>query len=217
MARSPRRTARALDWPPQCAIVAAVALLTEALNEAGRRGRLDPAVLAGVGLAVVAAAAFAVRERPAWSPALPLRLLRSRAMGGGAVIGLLFKFGFYGLLFTASLEFQHQRGFSALGNGLALFPSVAMTMFASALSGRLAAVRVIVRWWSPACSWLPWGWPAGPRREPTPPTRYWCPRAAPGPRGVSRGEDGTEGANSVKFVGPGAGVGGVRGRPVLGG
>ncbi|MFG2356479.1 MFS transporter [Streptomyces sp. NPDC048521] len=138
VARSPRRTARALDWPAQCAVVAAVALLTAALNEAGRRGWSDPAVLAGLGLAVAAAAAFAVRERLARSPVLPPRLLRSRAMTGGAVIGLLFNFGFYGMVFTASLEFQHQRDFSALRTGLALFPAVVMTMFASVLSGRLA-------------------------------------------------------------------------------
>ncbi len=136
--RSPRRAARSLDWPAQCAVVAAVALLTAALNEAGRRGWSDPAVLAGVGLAALAAAAFAVRERLARSPVLPLSLLRSRAMSGGAAIGLLFNFGFYGMVFTASLEFQHQRGYSALGTGLALFPAVAMTMFASVLSGRLA-------------------------------------------------------------------------------
>ncbi|MFD0351499.1 MFS transporter [Kitasatospora aburaviensis] len=68
----------------------------------------------------------------------PLRLLRSRALSGGAVIGLLFNFAFYGMVFTASLYFQHQRGYSALATGAALFPAVAMTMFASALSGRLA-------------------------------------------------------------------------------
>ncbi|MFE5033436.1 MFS transporter [Streptomyces sp. NPDC056683] len=135
--RSPRRADRALDWPAQCAVMATAALLTAALNEAGRRGWSDPAVLAGLGLAVLAAAAFAVRERLARSPVLPPSLLRSRAMSGGAVIGLLFNFGFYGMVFTASLEFQHQRHFSALGTGVALFPAVAMTMFASVLSGRL--------------------------------------------------------------------------------
>ncbi|MEU2337396.1 MFS transporter [Streptomyces sp. NPDC013172] len=138
VARSPRRAARALDWPAQCAVVATAALLTAALNEAGRRGWSDPAVLAMAALAALAAAGFAVRERLARAPVLPPSLLRSRAMGGGAVIGLLFNFGFYGMVFTASLEFQHQRGFSALGTGLALFPAVAMTMFASVLSGRLA-------------------------------------------------------------------------------
>jgi DHA2 family methylenomycin A resistance protein-like MFS transporter len=137
VAPSPRHTARALDWPAQCTVVAAVALLTATLNEAGRRGWSDPAVLAGAGLAVLAAVAFAVRERLARSPALPLNLLQSRAMSGGAAIGLLFNFGFYGMVFTASLEFQHQRGFSALTTGVALFPAVAMTMFASVLSGRL--------------------------------------------------------------------------------
>ncbi|MGY5048988.1 MFS transporter [Streptomyces sp. 900105755] len=135
--RSPRRADRPLDWPAQCAVMATAALLTAALNEAGRRGWSDPAVLAGLGLAVLAAAAFAVRERLARAPVLPPSLLRSRAMGGGAVIGLLFNFGFYGMVFTASLEFQHQRHFSALGTGVALFPAVAMTMFASVLSGRL--------------------------------------------------------------------------------
>ncbi|MFF9911091.1 MFS transporter [Streptomyces sp. NPDC013457] len=136
--RSPRRATRALDWPAQVAVVAGVALLTGALNEAGRRGWSDPVVLGGLALAVLAAVAFTVRERLARSPALPLDLLRSRAMGGGAVIGLLFNFGFYGMVFTASLEFQQHRGYSALETGLALFPAVAMTMFASVLSGRLA-------------------------------------------------------------------------------
>nr|WP_279634661.1 MFS transporter [Streptomyces carpinensis] len=137
VSRSPRDADRALDWPAQCAVVAAVALLTAALNEAGRRGWSDPAVLAGVGLAASAAAAFAVRERLAGSPALPPSVLRSRAMSGGAAIGLLFNFGFYGMAFTASLDFQRRRGFSALDTGVALFPAVAMTMFASVLSGRL--------------------------------------------------------------------------------
>ncbi|MEU4930495.1 MFS transporter [Streptomyces yokosukanensis] len=135
---SPRRADRALDWPAQCAVVVSVALLTAALNEAGRRSWSDPAVLAGLALAVVAAAAFVVRERWARSPALPLSVLRSRTMSGGAAIGLLFNFGFYGMVFTASLYFQHQRGFSALATGAALFPAVATTMFASVLSGRLS-------------------------------------------------------------------------------
>ncbi|MEU5212772.1 MFS transporter [Streptomyces sp. NPDC020742] len=137
VAPSPRRTDRALDLPAQCAAVVGVALLTAALNEAGRRGWSDPAVLAGLALSALAALALALRERLARSPVLPPSLLRSRALSGGAVIGLLFNFGFYGMVFTASLDFQHQRGFSALGTGAALFPAVAMTMFASVLSGRL--------------------------------------------------------------------------------
>ncbi|MGW7440759.1 MFS transporter [Streptomyces sp. NPDC054849] len=138
MARSPRHAARSLDWPAQCAVIATVALLTGILNEAGRRGWTDPLVLAGAGLCMVAAAAFVLREHLARAPVLPLQLLRSRAMSGGAVIGLLFNLAFYGMIFTASLYFQQHHGLSALRTGLALFPAVAMTMFASVLSGRLA-------------------------------------------------------------------------------
>ncbi|MFH8569181.1 MFS transporter [Streptomyces sp. NPDC017993] len=135
---SPRRADRPLDWPAQCALVAGVALLTAVLNEAGRRGWTDPLILTGTGLCLLAAAAFVLRERLARSPVLPLPLLRSRPMSGAAVIGLLFNFAFYSMIFTASLYFQHERGLSALRTGIALFPAVAMTMFASVLSGRLA-------------------------------------------------------------------------------
>ncbi|GAA3370348.1 hypothetical protein GCM10017744_093730 [Streptomyces antimycoticus] len=199
VAPSDRLTGRAVDWPAQCAVVAAVASLTAALNEAGRRGWSDPAVLAGVGLSVLAAMAFLVRERLAHSPAVPPSLLRSRALGGGAVIGLLFNFGFYGMVFTASLDFQHQRGYSALVTGLALFPAVAMTMFASVLSGRPARTtgdRPLVFTGMLLAGLGPAGWvaagvePAYPllvapmmvagfgtsSRSPVPPPPSWAPR-----------------------------------------
>ncbi|MGA4952643.1 MFS transporter [Streptomyces lydicamycinicus] len=124
--------------PAQCALIATVALLTTVLNEAGRRGWADPLILTGAGLCLLSAVAFVLRERLARTPVLPLRLLCSRPMSGAAAIGLLFNFAFYGMIFTASLSFQHHRGLSALRTGLALFPAVAMTMFASVLSGRLA-------------------------------------------------------------------------------
>ncbi|MGW2328334.1 MFS transporter [Streptomyces sp. NPDC001700] len=135
---SARRLDRPVDWPAQCALIAMVALLIAVLNEAGRRGPADPLILVGAGLCVLAAVAFILRERLARTPVLPLRLLRSRSLSGGAAIGLLFNFAFYGMIFTASLYFQHQRGLSALRTGIALFPAVVMTMFASVLSGRLA-------------------------------------------------------------------------------
>ncbi|MEU1534281.1 MFS transporter [Streptomyces fagopyri] len=138
LAPSPRHSGRSLDWPAQGAIFATVALLTAVLNEAGRRGWADPLILVGAGLCVLAAALFVLREYLARTPVLPLRLLRSRALSGAAVTGLLFNFAFYGMIFTASLYFQQHRGLSALRTGLALFPAVAMTMFASVLSGRLA-------------------------------------------------------------------------------
>jgi DHA2 family methylenomycin A resistance protein-like MFS transporter len=138
VAASTRRSDRPVDWPAQCAIIAMVALLIAVLNEAGRRGWTDPLILTGGGLCLLAGAAFVLRERLARRPVLPLWLLRSRQLSGAAAIGLLFNFAFYGMIFTASLYFQHERGLSALRTGIALFPAVAVTMFASVLSGRLA-------------------------------------------------------------------------------
>ncbi len=138
VATSARRSDRSIDWPAQCAIIAMVALLIAVLNEAGRRGWADPLILAGAGLCLLAAAAFALRERLARAPVLPPWLLRSRQLSGAATIGLLFNFAFYGMIFTASLYFQNERGLTALRTGIALLPAVAVTMFASVLSGRLA-------------------------------------------------------------------------------
>ncbi|WP_323187972.1 MFS transporter [Streptomyces sp. NBC_01264] len=135
---SERRAGRSLDWPAQVALVALVTLLTTALNESGRLGWTAPLVLASAGLCLVACALFVLREHLARSPVLPLSLLTRRPVAGGAAIGMLFNFAFYGMVFTASLYFQHVRGMSALRAGAALFPAVAMSMFASALSGRLA-------------------------------------------------------------------------------
>jgi DHA2 family methylenomycin A resistance protein-like MFS transporter len=138
VAASARRSDRSIDWPAQGAIIAMVALLIAVLNEAGRRGWADPLILAGAGLCLLAAAAFVLRERLARAPVLPLWLLRSRQLSGAAIIGLLFNFAFYGMIFTASLYFQHVRDLTALRTGIALLPAVAVTMFASVLSGRLA-------------------------------------------------------------------------------
>ena len=138
VAASARRSDRSIDWPAQGAIIAMVALLIAVLNEAGRRGWADPLILAGAGLCLLAAAAFVLRERLARAPVLPLWLLRSRQLSGAAIIGLLFNFAFYGMIFTASLYFQHERDLTALRTGIALLPAVAVTMFASVLSGRLA-------------------------------------------------------------------------------
>lgn len=135
---SVRRPERSMDWPAQIALVALVTLLTTALNEAGRLGWTAPLVLASAGLCLVACGLFVLREYLARRPVLPLSLLGRRPVAGGAAIGLLFNFAFYGMVFTASLYFQHVRGMSALRTGCALFPAVAMSMFASALSGRLA-------------------------------------------------------------------------------
>ena len=90
-------------------------------------------------VAVVAAGVLVLRERFGAHPPLPLPMVRSRPVAGGTAIGFLFNFGFYGMIFAASVYFQQHLNLSAALAGLALLPAMAVTMVASALSGR--AVR----------------------------------------------------------------------------
>jgi DHA2 family methylenomycin A resistance protein-like MFS transporter len=136
--RSPRDPGRLIDPVGQAAVVVTVAALVGALNEAGRQGVGGPAVIGGVVVAVLAAGVLVLRERHGTHPPLPPPMVRSRPLTGGTAVGLLFNFGFYGMIFAASVFFQQHQHLSAALAGLALLPAVAVTMVASALSGRLA-------------------------------------------------------------------------------
>jgi DHA2 family methylenomycin A resistance protein-like MFS transporter len=135
---SPRDPGRIIDPLGQAAVVVTVAALITALNEAGRQGIGGPAVIGGVLVAAAAAGVLVLRERFGSHPPLPLPMLRSRPLTGGTAIGLLFNFGFYGMIFAASVYFQQHQHLSAAVAGLALLPAMAVTMVASALSGRLS-------------------------------------------------------------------------------
>ncbi len=136
---SARDATRVIDWFGQATVVVTVAGVIAALNEVGRQGIGGPAVIGGVLVAAVAATALVLRERFGAHPPLPRTMLRSRPLTGGTVIGLIFNFGFYGMIFAASVYFQQYRHYSATVAGLALLPAVAVTMVASVLSGRLSA------------------------------------------------------------------------------
>ena len=138
VAPSPRDAGRVIDPLGQAAVVVTVAAVIAALNEAGRQGIGGPAVIGGVLVAVVAAGVLVLRERFGAHPPLPLPMVRSRPVSGGTAIGFLFNFGFYGMIFAASVYFQQHLNLSAAVAGLALLPAMAVTMVASALSGRLS-------------------------------------------------------------------------------
>jgi len=138
VAPSPRDAGRVIDPLGQAAVVVTVAAVIAALNEAGRQGIGGPAVIGGVLVAVVAAGVLVLRERFGAHPPLPLPMVRSRPVSGGTAIGFLFNFGFYGMIFAASVYFQQHLNLSAALAGLALLPAMAVTMVASALSGKLS-------------------------------------------------------------------------------
>jgi DHA2 family methylenomycin A resistance protein-like MFS transporter len=135
---SERNRDRAIDWVGQGAVVVTVAALITALNEVGRQGFTGPLVIGGLVVTVVAAGVFALRERLSAAPPIPRAMLASSPITGGTGIGLLFNFGFYGMIFAASVYFQQGENLSATLTGLALLPAMAVTMVASALSARLS-------------------------------------------------------------------------------
>jgi len=95
-------------------------------------------VIGGLVVTVAAAGVFAFRERLSAAPPIPRAMLASPSIMGGTGIGLLFNFGFYGMIFAASVYFQQRENLSATLTGLALLPAMAVTMVASALSARLS-------------------------------------------------------------------------------
>jgi DHA2 family methylenomycin A resistance protein-like MFS transporter len=135
---SPRR-ARALDLPGQLLAIAALALLTGSLVQAGRLGWTSAPVLGGLAASALAGAGFIWAERRSPDPMLPLALFRRRAFRSGTAVGLLINLGFYGQLFVLSLFFQDVRGYSALLTGVALLPEAALLIVASTLSGTIMA------------------------------------------------------------------------------
>lgn len=121
--------------------VVGLTALAGALNEAGTASWTSPLVIAGFVLAGAALTAFVLAEArlEAGSALLPPSLFRSAGFAATAAIGVLLNFGYFGMLFLATLYFQVERGYDALGAGLALLPSVCGAVLGAPISGRLTA------------------------------------------------------------------------------
>ncbi|MFB7450568.1 MFS transporter [Streptomyces sp. NPDC056194] len=148
---APGRSARPGRADPAGLLLGVLGLLgvAGALNEAGSAGWSSPEVLVPFAGGVVCLAAFVAVElrlekaaavRPEGRrPLLPPSLFREAGLTATNLIGLLLSFGYYGLLFVATLYFQQERHLSALSTGFALLPSVCMGFLAAPLSSRLTA------------------------------------------------------------------------------
>ncbi|MCF2127899.1 MFS transporter [Strepomyces sp. STD 3.1] len=146
MAKASRTPPRGLDPLGQVLGIVAVLALAGMLNEAGTQGWDSPVVLGAGTLGVVALALFVVVERRTEArgiaekpPLLPLSLFRSPGFASTAAVGVLLNLGYYGMLYLSTLYLQNERGYDALGAGLALLPTVCMAVVAAPLSGRLTA------------------------------------------------------------------------------
>lgn len=129
---------RALDLAGQLLAILTLGSLAVALIEGAHTG-LEPVVFAAAGVCVVSALAFGWVEQHVAEPMLPLGLFRDPTFAGGAAIGMLINFGFYGQLFVINLYFQQEREFSALAAGFAVLPELGAIIIGSSLSARYSA------------------------------------------------------------------------------
>ncbi|MFE5792238.1 MFS transporter [Streptomyces sp. NPDC056503] len=145
------RTDRPGRMDPAGLLLGVLGLLgvTGALNEAGSTGWTSSGVLTMFAGGAVCLGAFVAVElrlernasvRPeSRRPLLPMLLFREERLMATNLIGLLLSFGYYGLLFVATLYFQQERELGPLSAGFALLPSVCMGFLAAPLASRLTA------------------------------------------------------------------------------
>jgi MFS transporter, DHA2 family, methylenomycin A resistance protein len=138
--RSPRLAA-SLDLAGQVAAVLGLAALAFGVISGGADGFAPAALLAALGIAALASAAFIVVEWKARQPMVPLPLLRSRAVAACLLTGFSINVAFYGIAFVLSLYFQQVLGLSAVTAGLLFLPMTGLLTVAS-----LASARVAARW-----------------------------------------------------------------------
>src|ERR687898_561003 len=97
-------------------------------------GSTQTLLLGGVSLALLAA--FIARQARIANPLMPLRLFRSRNVGGANLVQALLVVGMFGLFFLGALYLQQILGYDAFGVGLAFLPA---TIVMGAMSFRFTA------------------------------------------------------------------------------
>jgi MFS family permease len=98
-------------------------------------GSTQTLALGGVSLALLAA--FIVRQGRIANPLMPLRLFRSRNVGGANLVQALTVVGMFGLFFLGALYMQQILGYDAFEVGLAFLPA---TIVMGAMTFRFTAL-----------------------------------------------------------------------------
>ncbi|WP_407549807.1 MFS transporter [Streptomyces sp. Pv4-95] len=111
--------------------------LSYGLIEGPDKGWSDPWVLGAFAVTVLAGAGFAVRERSARHPVLPVSLFADSSFSAANLVGFLFNFAFYGTLFVLGLFLQTARGATPVAAGLQMLPAVLVLPFGNILYARI--------------------------------------------------------------------------------
>lgn len=137
-----------LDLPGAVTATLALGSLVYAINRAGAAGPGDAGTLAAAAAAVVLGAAFAVVQRRARHPMLPVRVIADRGRLGANLVMLLMGSGQLATFYFLTLHMQAVRHFTPMTTGLAYLPfAVGIGLGSGVLAPRLqarASTRVVL-------------------------------------------------------------------------
>jgi len=128
-----------VDLPGGALVTLGLIGLTYGLIEGPSRGWGAPAVLGALAAGVLLLAAFAVWQRRAANPMLPLGLFSSTQFTATNLVTFVIYGALGGALFLLPIQLQQVSGYTALAAGTALLPVTLVMLTLSARSGALAA------------------------------------------------------------------------------
>lgn len=133
-----RATSGTLDWPGALLLAAGLGALTYGFIEAPSRGFGGGPVPLCLGAGMALLAGFAVQERRAAFPMVPLDVFRNRVFSGSNSLTLLLYFALSGVLFFLPFALIQAHGYTAAAAGAALLPLSVLLGTLSRPVGRLA-------------------------------------------------------------------------------
>jgi EmrB/QacA subfamily drug resistance transporter len=122
-------------------VTGGLVVLVYAISRAPAAGWTAPVTLALLAASAALLAGFAVTEKRAGQPLLPLRLFRLKTLAGSNAAGFLLGASFYGFIFTGTLYMQQVLGYSAMKTGLAWL-ATSVTGIALAGPAQLLVTRI---------------------------------------------------------------------------
>jgi EmrB/QacA subfamily drug resistance transporter len=126
------------DWPGALAVAAALAAITYAIIVLPQVGVRSPGFIVAAVLAVGASATFAVTERRASHPMLPLTIFRPARFRAANALTFVINGALGGFAFVFIPALEIVAGYSPVVAGSALVPVTAVTLLLSGASSRLA-------------------------------------------------------------------------------
>ncbi len=127
--------AKSFDIPGILLLSAAMFMLVWGIIKAPTWGWGDTSTILFLGGAVVAMVAFALWQRVAREPLIPLSLFRSVPLSAGTLLMILMAFSFFGAIFFVTFYLQNVHGMSPVDAGVHLLPMTGMMIVGAPAAG----------------------------------------------------------------------------------